>query len=377
MLELKNYMRQLVIVLTILSGLLTYCNKTIQNPEVYKEYQYRIPEQLDDGWETATMKNTGIDTIMFQTLMNKIIWGDYDYLHSILVVKNGKLVFEEYVNGFKRTNVNQISTITKTFLGALTGIAVDKGLVNNVNDPVMNYLPEYAGLRDEDKNKVLIRHLLTMTAGFQWNQLESVTSSESDLNLAVDSGDYIHYVLSKPIIDEPGTKWYLNDGYPEILGGIIKSSTDTETDKFAEEYLFNPLGFEGYFWDTYSNGMLSCAWGLSLVSRDLAKFGYLFLTGGRWNGNQVISEDWINESIKPYIATDINHIPWWIGSEFGFQWNMKRMHGYDLVYATGNGGQFLICIPELDIVVVTTAVNDSAKMELMWEIVENYIVGAF
>ena len=129
-----------LIAILLLSGLSVQCGETVQNPEVYVEYEYCIPPEMDDGWETGPMKNTGIDTIMIYDLMNQILWEKHGYVNSILIAKDGKLIFEEYVNGIERSNLSDLETITKSIMGALTGIAIDRGYITGIDEPFIDYL---------------------------------------------------------------------------------------------------------------------------------------------------------------------------------------------------------------------------------------------
>ena len=337
-------------------------------------YLYTIPEKTDDGWETASLSSVGINTGMLEDLINDINNGVYTEVHSVVIIKDDKLVFEvyypghdfgytgtnylgEYIN-FNRDTRHNTHSATKSFTSALVGIAIDKGDIASVNDKIFTYLPNYTSLIDSQKDKITIKHLLTMTSGLQWNEMEvSVSQSNHDMVLFNQSSDPVLYLLSKPVITDPGTVYYYNGGAVDLLGEILRNASSLNVKSFSSTYLFSPLGIKNYNWQTlYPSGITCCHGDIYITPRDMAKFGYLFLNKGMWNGTRIISEEWINNSIQNQITPPVN---WAYG--YGYLWWLKRysldVRSYYSFSAEGWGGQQIIVIPSENMVVVFTGAN--------------------
>ncbi len=181
---------------------------------------------------TSMMNDTVIKTPVFQNL---------------LIVKDGKLVFEEYFGSQTPGDINIIYSCTKSFTSALVGIAIDQGLIGGVDMPIYEFFPEYPFLQEEDKSNITLQHVLTMTSGFEWNELSIPYSDPSNDNYIGNRSDsYLEYVLNKPVVDEPGTHWVYNSGNTIILAGIIRNVSSFQAADYAEQYLFNPLDITEY-----------------------------------------------------------------------------------------------------------------------------------
>ena len=325
-----------------------------------KEYKYRRPIQLGDGLETGSVTETSIDTVALYSMMNDILT-NYDYMHSMLVIRDGKLVVEEYFNGWDPVRLHRVQSVTKSYTSTLVGLALKHGLIGSVSDPIYEYLPDYDSLLTGPKREITIENLLTMSAGFEWNEGETYYAApeKCDAHLAEASGDFIMYLLEKPLVNTPGDIYYYNSGYPNILGHIIAERAGTRILKFAFEHLFGPLGMERAYW--YRNQQESgyrpgCAGGLRVTSRDMAKYGLLYLNSGTWNGKPILDGDWVRESIEGKM--DSGH-----GTRYGYFWKSTRsLDGkYNIFFASGTGGQYIACIPDMNTVVVTTALFNTDK----------------
>lgn len=312
-------------------------------------WRYYQPEQLADGWEVSSIWEEAFDTLALYNMMDGVHFGDYEFMHGVLIVRNGKLVFEEYFGGFARDSLQHFQSTTKSITSALVGIAIDRGEIGSVTEPLFDYLPQYARLRDAEKDRITIEHCLMMAAGLEWNE-HSVPYSDPDNDNSVGnrSDDYVAYVLSKPVVHEPGTQWYYNSGCSMTLGAILLNATGILADEYADRYLFGPLGISRHYWMVMGGGHLATHGGLFLRMRDMAKFGQLFLQGGAWDGQQVISEEWVAESTRPRMAAEG-------GTQYGYQWWFLVADGYDVPIAAGGGGQYIFLVPALDMVVVTAA----------------------
>jgi len=343
--------------------------------ERYREtpdfYVYRKPMALNDGWETTPIRETGIDTTLLYAMMTDI-YENREYMHSVLIVKDGRLVFEEYMNGWDPARLHRAQSVTKSFTSTVVGLAIEQGLIADIDDPLRQYLPEYSSLFDYSKNKVSIRHLLTMSAGFDWNEAETYYNDPSrcDAHIAEAGDDYVRYLLEKPIVTEPGTFWYYNSGYPNILGYIVEKTSGKNITEFAYEHLFEPLGIKRCCWmATTGENRPGCAGGLRLTSRDLARYGQLYLNKGVWQGVRVVSERWVEESVKRRMDAEQ-------GTGYGYLWKSISAGGHEIFFASGTGGQYVACVPDVNVVVVTTAIYKTDKGDEVAAMLLKYVVPA-
>jgi CubicO group peptidase (beta-lactamase class C family) len=350
---------------------------------------YRAPEQTDDGWQMVSLDEVGIDQAEIDQAVALVQDNTYQNVHAILIVKDGKLAFETYFSGytwdyngdqyrgeyvdFDRDTLHNLASVTKSFTSALIGIAIDKGFIQSVDEKVCDFFPGYANLCDEGKKRITLEHLLTMTSGLQWNEMEvPLSDTHNDLIQLFLVPDPIGYILAKPIVSEPGTDWYYSGGNTNLLGEVIREATGLRMDDFAAQYLFAPLGITDYEWDHINPDVIHASGNLELRPRDMAKLGDLYLNGGVWNGERVLSEEWIEASTKEYAST-----PWEDG--YGYQWWRKTYRSenvsVDAFYANGWGGQRITVFPSLDMVVVFTGGNYVGQ-EPVDEIITRYILPA-
>jgi len=362
-------------ILPIFLLIMLFSCKTGDNPQPQtpEPYSYYPPEQTGDGWETASLQEVGMDDTLITGLVNNIRNQVYTEVHAVVIVKDGKLVFEEYFGGhdfgmganfhgrfvqFNRDTPHNTHSTTKSFVSALVGIAIDHGFINSVDDKIFDYFTRYAYLNTGNKNNITIRHLLTMTSGFQWNEWDvSVREAEYDMVIFNQSPDPMAYLLGKPLVAEPGTTFYYNGAGVDALGEIIRISSGSRLDNFSEQFLFGPLGISNYEWQTIGIHMICGHGDVYIRPRDMAKFGYLFLRQGDWNGNRIISASWVAESTREHVP--LPQLSWVEG--YGYLWWLKTYSnaGQDIdAYRTdGWGGQHIIVFSDLDMIVVFTGAN--------------------
>lgn len=364
----------LLILLILLGFLIGACEEDSSTNPPGGNYNYTVPEETGDGWETASLSSVGMNISKIESLVNKIKSNTYEEVHSVVVIKNDKLVFEEYFPGhdflyngqnfhgayieFDRNTRHNTHSVTKSFTSALVGIAVDKGLIQSIDEKIFNYFADYSSLLDQQKEKITIKHMLTMSSGFQWNEWDvSISQSNHDIIRLIFSSDPVYYVLSKPIVTEPGSAYYYNGGTVDLLGQIVKRASGMGVENFSHTNLFGPLGITNYNWQTmYGSGITCCHGDVYITPRDMAKIGYLYLKKGIWKDTRIISEEWINNSVQNHITPPVN---WAYG--YGYLWWLKRYysveHIYNSINAEGWGGQQIILIPSEDMVVVFTGAN--------------------
>lgn len=365
------------------------CNK--DNPVA--TYHYATPPNVNDGWETASLGSVGMNEELISFLVDNIDYGTYTEVHSVIIVKDDKLVFEEYWGGhdfgysdpnfhgtyinFDRNTRHNTHSATKSFTSALVGIAIDKGMIGSVDEKIFRFLPYHQSLNNEGREDITIQNALTMSTGLQWNEWDvAVSSSQHDIVRFNQSLDPLYYLLSKPLVTQPGTTFYYNGGTVDLLGVIVGNAAEqTGLSAFSDNYLFGPLGITNYAWSTLYPSRMTCAHGdIYITPRDMAKFGSLFLNDGTWKGSQIISSDWVARSTRYHISPGVS---WADG--YGYLWWLKTYHSdrgdYDAFRADGWGGQQIIVFPGIDMVVVFTGANYTTAVPCD-VIVEQYVLGA-
>lgn len=390
----------LAVTLLVPSG----CEKNRAPADPGTMYQYTVPAETNDGWETAALSNEHLDADLVKALFERISNKTYKNIHSVLVVKNGKLVVEEYFPGqagivllvkngklvveeyfsgrdnegqdevvFTRDTRHEQHSVTKSVNSILIGIAIDQHLIRSVDEKLSVFFPEYADLfADSAKDKLRLKDLLSMTAGLSWDEwtypLTDIRNDHIQMNR---SNDPVRYLLERPVVAEPGTKFVYNSGISVTLGEILYKVSGLRADQFAERYLFAPLGISDSYWWKYPNGTVQTGAGLFLRPRDMAKIGLLFLHGGRWHGKQIISEEWIRESTTQHAPDRAYGYQWWLG------WFRVRDRVPVVSYsAQGRGGQFIFVFPELQMVAVFTGWNDNALWDQPLDMLQRYLLPA-
>ena len=259
---------------------------------------------------------------------------------SVLVVRNGYIVFEEYYRR-EKGDLRPLGSATRSITSALIGIAIQEGYVAGVDEKMMSFFPEFdSEALDPQVREITIRHLLTMTAGFG-----------PDL-LGIAFPDRIQRMLESPLKSEPGDEFAYNSTASNILSMIITQTTGLMALEFGEKYLFEPLGVSDLRWSDmilYTYG----SQGLRLTTRDMAKIGHLYLNEGMWDGLQIIQKEWIVESTKKQI--EVIDFELWISDGYGYQWWTLSANGHSAYTAWGHVGQHICVIPDLNMVIAITA----------------------
>jgi len=293
----------------------------------------------------------------------------------VLIAKNGKLIVEAYFDGWHGKRLQSMRSATKSVASTLVGIAIDKGYVTDVNQSVFDFFSEYDDLKTPQKEKIQLRHVLSMTAGLSWEQ-EAFPADDprNDEDRLEKSSDGFRYLLEKKMVAEPGKVFKYNSGCSDLLLGIVAHATGIEADKFAEEYLFKPLSIQHYGWRRNLNGYPNGGYGLHLFPRDMIKIGQLFLDSGKWKDRQIVSAAWIKQATTPYTQVTQE-----VG--YGFQWWIKENKVGDKIIkryqAQGMGGQIICVVPELNSVVVLTGINfDNFQSQIPYNILQHRILPA-
>jgi CubicO group peptidase (beta-lactamase class C family) len=268
---------------------------------------------------------------------------DLPRLRSLLISVDGKLVAERYFNGVRATQAENLKSASKSILSALVGIALDHGYLKNVHEPIERFFPEYlAGAEHAKKKSITIENLLTMRSGLEG-------TSNVNYGRWVQSGNWVRHVLTRPLVDEPGSQMIYSTGNSHLLSALITKAAGISTFDFARRYLAGPLGAPMPPWVRDPQGIYLGGNEMHWTPRGMIAFGELYLNGGRAGGKQVVSESWIKESLRPRTRSH------WSGREYGYGWWIDSFGGQPTYYAWGHGGQFIFVVPGLKLVVAATS----------------------
>ncbi len=362
------------------------------------KYIYHPPLNINDGFDVGSLAEVNIDSVLIVKAIDSIYQGKYKEVHSILIFKDDKLVFEEYFKGhkfkydttnhhgelviWKRDSLHRIMSVTKSITSTCIGIAVDKGFIKSVHQSIFDYLPEHQHLKRDGKDKITIEHLLTMTSGLEGNEwLVPYSNPKNDVIMTYQAEDPITFILNKPLIYEPGEYFQYYGGSNFVLGEIIKNATKINLDEFSGKYLFEPLGINPYYWLQLNKGVIDGAGGLIITPRDMVKIGVTFLNKGVWNDKKIISEQWVEKSATSFPGNSWlnNWDDYWGMKGYSYSWwthqFVKSGKRIDMFYAGGWGGQYIMVIPELNTVVVFTGGN-YISYRPPFEILKKYIIPA-
>ena len=333
---------------------------------------YRIPEHTGEGWRTASLADQDIDLAPVVEMLERVRAGEYTGISSVLLARGGALVLEEYFGGSGRDSLHSTRSAAKAITSALVGIAIDRGYIESVDVPLLPYFPEYEGEIenwDERKRSVTLAHLLSMTSGVRGNE-----------DAMYPTDDWIKFYVDQPLAATPGETFSYATSGVVTLGNVITRASGLRIPSFTDRYLFGPLGITAYRWPITNSrgnqGLAMTGGGLNLRPRDMAKFGQLYLNGGVWEGEQLISEAWVEESTQKHATSDLH------GEDFGYLWRMidRTVEGRAVrsFEAWGNGGQFIMVFPSLDLVAVFTGENYGLfpEMEQPFEMIDQYVLPA-
>jgi CubicO group peptidase (beta-lactamase class C family) len=299
------------------------------------------PSQTSYAWPESSPEDQGLDSEIFQ---KAVAHANYlGFTDSLLVVRNGALIAEEYFNGYTRESPHLIASASKTFIGALAGIAVRDSMFT-LDQKLLEFYPEYVTPRmDPRKQQITLRHMLQMLTGF-W-----------DIDTMQSSNRIRYAVEYLPLYDDPGNSWRYSTIPVHLMSGIITRMSGMSTLEYANLHLFGPLGISVAAWSQDPAGIYTGGFGMSFTPRDLARFGELFIQNGNLDGLQIIPQDYLQESWVP--SEPSLGALWYDAIEesgYGYLWWVAKMGGYWTYLARGHGGQHVVVVPELDMVIVLT-----------------------
>jgi CubicO group peptidase (beta-lactamase class C family) len=345
-----------------------------------------------NGWRSSTPEEQGMDSGKLANML-EYINDEKLGIDSVTIIRNGYIVTDAYLNPLLKSDTKHIiHSCTKSIMSALIGIAIDKGYIKDIHQPVIGFFPDrkFENM-DERKKAITLEHLLTMSHGIRTQ--DSSFYKWKGLIKVQKSSDWVKYVLDQPMDTMPGERFDYSNLSSFLLSAIIHKQTKTSTLSFAKEHLFEPLGITDIKWSKNQNGVYK-GWGeMWLAPRDMAKIGYLYLNKGVWENKQIVPEKWVEDStkkikfpksfnklydkdgdlmiFKSIMAKTTYNYFWSIGDGYGFQWWTDDAGIYS---AIGFGGQYIMVAPEKNLVVVFTSVLKKADSSKPGVILKDYII---
>ena len=322
-------------------------------------------------WPISTLEAESLDTVRLTDAVNRIRRGEYGRIHSLLVARNDRLVVEEYFNGWTAGAAHTQQSVTKSVASLAAGLAIDRGSLR-LTDTVTTYFPDYQPIAAFDANKEMltVRDLLTMRTGLDWTEQQYAGSPLERINNC--SCDWIRFMLDWRMREPPGARFEYVSGGVILLGAVVGRATGARVDLWLDANLFAPLGVQGARWERgLPDGLPHTGGGLYLRPRDMAKIGTLAATGGRWQGQQVVSEQWMRSSTQtlPDVVNNFGGRP----ATYGYLW--WGLPG-GVIVASGSRGQWILAVPDRQLVVVSTAENSNAQWAAPVQILFDHILPA-
>ena len=317
-----------------------------------------------EQWRTATPESQGMRSGVLADMLD-LVWQENLEMDSILIIRNGYVVMDTYHFPRKPDSKHNIFSCTKSISSTMIGIAMDKGYIRSVHDPLLDFFPEKTpGNPDEGKHEITLKHVLQMATGlgcrdsylYQWRGMTQMRLSE----------DWVQYMIDLPLVEPPGTRFEYCNGASFLLTAIIEKITGKTGIAFAKEHLFTPLGIKDIYWPANMHGQ-TIGWGqLHLRPRDMARFGYLFLNNGNWEGRQLVSAQWVADATR-------KHVPATPMAGYGYQWWVMSPERYA---AMGYRGQRIFVLKDKNMVVVFTGRLKGKDLSIPEGILNGYILPA-
>lgn len=315
-------------------------------------------------WPRSTPEDVGMDSVLLAEML-ETIQRDRSKIDSVLVIRSGKLVLDAYNHPFSEGQKHNLFSITKSVLSALIGIAIEQGYIENLNQTVLEFFPDRSiNNLDQRKEAMTLEDLITMTSGIKCR--DSYVYNGIGLREMRDTDDWLQHVLDLPMEAPPGAQFEYCNGASLLLSAVLQEAAGMKTADFARQNLFLSLGIDDFDWNESPEGVTTGWSGLHLQPVDIARFGQLFLNEGIWGGEQVIMPDWVKISTQQHVAGTLQ-------DGYGYYWWIVSPEMY---MGLGYGGQFLIVLPEEQIVVVFTSSLSEQDFYLPQRLMEKFILPA-
>ncbi len=339
-----------IIISIVISIVTLSLNSCLVDDELNQIYEGNKPIELNDGLELSTPEVENIDSELLNSIYSDVyndesLWS----LRSLLVFRNGKLVSESYLKDeMDIVNRHLIWSCTKQVMGVLTGVALEQGIINSINDPISDYL-NISNQNLSEKGSITIKNMLTMRSGINYNN--DGLGGQTDQLLRQLPDNMLGFILDLPMINTPGSVFNYNDGDPNLLASIIQEKTNMPTDEWADDFLFSKIGFTNYEWVRYKDGYTFGGFGLVTTPRELAKIALMVADSGRWKGQQLVSKEWILDMTSEKVTINDSRY------SFGYYWWIDQERGVHFMW--GHGGQFAFIIPNKNLVVLMTSIPNT------------------
>ena len=323
--------------------LLIVCLSACLKDEPFKlAYNGFEPRRINDGWQISTPENENINSNILEKAYRLVYQDDrYTMARSLLVFRNGKLVAEAYPHDTDDIDrINNIQSCTKSFTSIMLGIALQNNLIDSLGERLYDIYPEHFDA-DVDKQTMTIEDALTMQTGLAFD------NGSHTLELYQNESNSVKYVLEQDRMYAPGTLMNYNDGAPQLVSKAIEVKTGMPMHDYAEAKLFYPLNITNWQWESANDGTTFGAFSLFLKPRDFGKIGQLLLQQGMWKNERIIDSIYLAEAVSTKVLANFNNEPY--GYYF---WTLPT---YNAFCALGHGGQFLLVVPDKNLVVVYTA----------------------
>ena len=354
-----------------------------------------IPEQKDDGWQTASVADVGINPVWMTKMLESIYTGEQADepltvpgrgakvlgIHDVLIVRDGKLVFEEHFYHQSPYSKHEVASVTKSFTSLLVGLAIEQGYLEGVDEKVVSFFPEYLPLEgaDDQVHDLTIEDLLTMRHGWECDDHDPASRTYYGKDHPLDRSDLVETILYFPSETVPGTSFSYCTSGTYVLNAILTKATGMRVSSFAQQVLFEPLGIGSVTWIPFWGGWADIGGVQYMHPRDMAKIGQLVLQNGSWEGEQVVPEDWIRRSTQEHSTLETEVQPSW-GRGYGYLWWLgdPRIVGSSVrsICALGGWQQVIAIFPELDLVVVINGGDDETYAGQVYQIMEDFILPA-
>ncbi|MCA0985679.1 serine hydrolase domain-containing protein [Guptibacillus algicola] len=314
-----------------------------------------VPEILSywptEAWQTTTPESVGMSSTLLRNMFLHIEEENIP-MEGMLIIKDGYIVSEKYGGDFDEETPHPIYSVTKSITSALVGVAVQQGAIESVESKALSYLTsENITNLDQWKRNLTIQDFLTMKSGLDFPEQTEKGFYQSDTwKEFMEGTDPASFIMSRPLSEDPG-RWNYSTGDARVVSKILQEATGTKLSEYAEQNLFSHLGISNVEWPTDRSGTSFGGTGVKMKPRDIAKIGYLYLEEGKWEEKQVLPEGWVQKSIQPYGNTNGN----FDGGHYGYFFWLKSINGYETYRGMGLYGQYLVVVPELDLIVVQTS----------------------
>ena len=341
----------------------------------------------ESEWPQAKPQTKGLNLDSLRVFSNELAIGQFGYVDALLIIKDNSIVFKNeykhdyrdihgqnaigksplanpggspmynYFNStwhpFYSKDLHTWQSVTKTITSIVIGVAMSRKEFPDLNTPILKFF-DAKQIKNVDprKRKITIKHLLNMTSGFEWHEMDvGYNDARSSGILMEQSKDWVKFTVDQPMADNPGTKFNYNGGNTQILAYIFEQSTKRSIEDYANQFLFKPLGISKYYWKQTPSGLADVEGGLYMEVTNVAKLFSLYLSEGVWNGTRVIAKDWINDSVRSGFKINDQ-------VAYGYQWWLYSIEGLpDTWAAVGFGDQYVILVPKHDLIVIVTGWN--------------------